>query len=569
VTATILRWVLILSPALVYIGNLPHMGMLPYDDYYDIIAELADERGELKRPHTWLAIKSNEHVVAIPALVYAINIWLTRGDNRALCALAIVLLIAMSVILYRWLPTGLRESDGWALLAGLTLALFVFTPRVAHSVVMGFSGVIWFSANLLSVGALTALRNQDRDSPLWRLGLPLALVGMATLAHTASLGAWPALVTLGIWLGLRSVQLAVIGLVGLASGGYTLLGYTRLPEHPGPNVIDWGLLFGWLARYLGSLFSSDALTAGCIGAVGLGSAVVLATVSARVRDTRLRRWLAPWMALQVYAATNGLGTAVFRSGFREGPDAWSRYASLPALFWCGGLSATFILGWHLSGRLSARRLPGLSARVAGALLLAALIVSMYARGSETLRALLDRAAMQPLAAVALVEGIRDDEVLRQLSSSVEAIALAEPFMRRVGHVPFDGTVKPLDDPSVDPMRMASGRPTGVMGHFDEMRALEGCAVRVAGWAYVWPGRVTEVALVDAAGAARGRVILGLPRPDVARVLGAQARSAGWAGYARLRRPDEELVAYVRLADQDRWFPLDRARPAGSAFDRCP
>jgi len=177
----------------------------------------------------------------------------------------------------------------------------------------------------------------------------------------------------------------------------------------------------------------------------LVSGLAIATILARRRDG-VRTLLAPWIMLQVYAAGNALLTAVFRSGLPDGPDQWSRYATVPALFWIGALGMTGLLAWRRPPTAAPARMGG---RLAWALVVVGLALAMHARGRADLRTLVERAARQPLAARALVEDVWDAEALRAVTDYPEEVRAVRDFMRRMGHVPFDGAPEQWQLPPVE------------------------------------------------------------------------------------------------------------------------
>ena len=551
-----IRWLVVFAPVAPYLLSLPAFGALPSYDYYGILAQMVDDQGGFTSPLDWLKVRSNEHLIGLAAMIYAANVQVSGGDNRMLSALALMLLAGLLLMTYRWLPAELRRSTWSGGAAGLALSLFIFTPRTAHNVVFGFSGIAWFTANLFAVGAISALRVRASTDSVWRLVPALLIAWIGGFAYSTTVAAWPALVVMGIVLGLRRLQLGVLGTAGLVTCLTTLHGYPRVVGHPHPEL-DPIRLIVWSSQYLGALFSSDALVAGWLGGVGLVVSVGVALV-AITRPADVRRGIAPWIALQAYAATVALSTAVFRAGFNEGPGVWSRYASVPTLFWSGGLVVVGMLAWGALPRTP--RGVGLPARagftVATVTVVLGLSVPMYTRGWETLQAVLDRAAYQPIAAAALVHGIDDETMLEHLNPRVEEIEWAEPFMRRMRHVPFDKDPPPLGEGALGPVLLAAEPWIHVVGEIDDLSVVDSRMARATGWAYSDSSPVAEVVVVDSAGMVRGRMVMALPRPDVAEVLGASARQSGWSGYVRLRGTGDEMVAYARLQGQEDWVVLD-------------
>lgn len=544
-----LSWGLMLSPALPYLITLPHFGRLPSNDYYMILEQVTDERGFSRDPLAWLAVRSNEHSVALPALVFALNVGLTRGDNRGLSAAALLLLFAVFALLYGLLPRDLRQAPLPGTGLGVALATLVFTPVAAHNVVMGFSGTVWFMANAFAVAAVAALARAAGDGRARWPWAAVLLGGLGALTFSTGLLLWPALLAGALLLGLPRRHLALIAAAATAIAFLYLLSYRPVPTHPAPTV-DPATLALHVSILLGSLFTARGEVALSIGAGGLALSGLLA--AGLLRGSREAcRLAAPWLMLQVYAVGSGLAAAVARSGFdEEGIFLSSRYASLPALFWAACLAMVALWGRDRPWRPAAR------AALCGALAVG-LAVPMYWQGIPELRWWLDRAAHQPVAELALVHGIPDEAALGYVSPAPEQVIALSGLLRRWGHVPFD---RPPEEPAqelIDPGLLAPRRPEGLRGAFESIHRLDVPRIaRVSGWAWSPETRVVEVVVMDEAGRApRGMVVTGLPRPDLARRVRAPTRASGWWGYVELVPPPKRLTAYARLSGDARLWPL--------------
>ena len=91
--------VVMLAPSLLFLSGLPRFGRCQYNDYYAIINLVIDGTRVTHDPVRWLKLKSNEHTVTIPALIYVANMKITRGDNRALSALSLLLVFVTFAVL--------------------------------------------------------------------------------------------------------------------------------------------------------------------------------------------------------------------------------------------------------------------------------------------------------------------------------------------------------------------------------------------------------------------------------------------------------------------------------------
>jgi hypothetical protein len=126
------------------------------------------------------------------------------------------------------------------------IAVFMFTTARAHSVVMGFSGVIWGLSNLLAVSAIAAVT-------LWPRGFAVALVAalLGAATYSTNLMVWPALVT-GAFVMNRRSQAAAFAIVGASVIAASAAFYHRTPGHPAPETRDLAGLATYVAAYLGS-----------------------------------------------------------------------------------------------------------------------------------------------------------------------------------------------------------------------------------------------------------------------------------------------------------------------------
>ncbi|MFZ5786662.1 MAG: hypothetical protein ACOY3Y_09500 [Acidobacteriota bacterium] len=418
-----------LIPFLLWAAMLPWMGRLPANDYYGIVAQVADGDRFSADPLRWLRVKSNEHSVVLPALAYATNLSLGDGDNRALSALALVMLLSVSVALARLLPwppgDESRPRPVWALL----VALPVFTPAAAHSIVLGFSGTIWFMANLFAVVALGSLARLAARPSAARAGAVLAAAYACTLSYSTSLALWAALL-LGAWLFRLPRRFTVTLVAGsIPAVLYLTAMYTRPAHHPAPVLDDPLAIVRFTGVYLGGPLASNQVTAGALGIAGLLVAAAFARrwVGARTADGQAA--LLPWLLLQVYVVGNAVGTAVARAGL--GGARSSRYASVAILFWI----ALLVTGVAPAIRRASR--PSGPGRAVGLALAASLVVATWTRGAPVLSEYLTAAARQPLAELALVHGVNDDGALAIVSPRPDEVWRLRNFLAARRAVPFD------------------------------------------------------------------------------------------------------------------------------------
>ncbi len=554
-------WLVIGSPATVYLVELGDFGRLQNNDYYIIVGELVDGESLTRDPARWLALKSNEHRATLPALVYALNMALSDGHNLGLTLFALALLTAVLVMLCRLLPEDVA-SEPWArAVFGFVLGLFCFTPVAAHNVAMGFSGTQWFSSNacaVAAIGTLTGRAGSGRTSALW----PAVLFGwLGAFCYSTSLMIWPALLAGAAYLRLGLRRLLFLAAGATAVAALFVLSYEVLPYNPEPN--PWGLrtLLRYSGIYLGGLFTNDLEAArylGYLGIAGCLASLVLIPFLTRTSED-LRGCFAPWLMIQVYAFVNVVGTAVGRSGFGLPQAMSSRYASVAALFWIGLLTPILIVAWRRRPAAAAGRLAALAALAAAVL---AMAVPMHRRGGRLIDRFELRGSRQEVAALAVVYEIHDDELLKQtLAPWPVVVWRVREFLRASGHVPFDRAYPLRLGERVDPGLLRASDRGRVRGFCDRVVELDKGLARFGGWAWSPAAAVAEVLLLDAEGTIRGELVTGVHRPDVARAVHADALTAGWEGYGVLGR---DVRAWVRIAGDPGLYPLpttaDAARP---------
>ena len=535
---------LLLLPSLPYLVTLPHFGACQYNDYYGILNLLREGDGFTCDPVRWLTLKSNEHTITLPALVYLANIRVTHGDNRGLSVFALALLLTILVLLYRMA----RETPGFAperrWLPALLLSAAVFAPVPAHSVVMGFSGAIWFLSNAFSVGALYLLAHRSTEgaiSGLW----PVALLGaLGALSYSTNLSLWPALLVAALLLGRSRRDLLPLLLASLGAGLFFFLRYRPLPYHPQPNLGHPATALGHAAVYLGSFLAGEVVPALLLGGGGMLLSILLWITLVR-RSPESAHRAAPWIGIQVYALGNALGTGIGRSGFGLAQALNSRYGSLAALFWIGGVILFLMCVAPPGGR---RPRPAWR-RLAVAAVVSGVLVASWIRGLAVLEKYLLHARGQPLAAEALRLGARDLGALEFLSPVPGEVWLTAPFLRTLGHVPFHR--EPTSWTGLPVLPGPPGDLPRIKGWVDSVGPLEGTAFRVSGWAWSPEDPAVRVLAVDGNGTPLAWMVAGLRRPDVAATVDPAAAWSGWVGYLPPGTAAGEIRA-LALLRSGRW-----------------
>ncbi|RMH18984.1 MAG: hypothetical protein D6696_11810 [Acidobacteria bacterium] len=541
--AALLAWLALLAPAWLYLVNAPRFGFLPENDYYGIALPVLAPEADANLAQRLIRARSNEHRVALPAAVFALNYHLFHGHDLPLSLLALALLAGVFTLLYRALPTAVRRSPRRFAYAAV-LAFFAFTPAAADNVAMGFSGILFGSANLLAVLAIFVLARRGRSggiAGLWPIPV-LGLLGIFTFSTSIAL--WPAVVAAGIHLRLRRRQWLVLALAAAAALSFYASGYGMPRSHPSLDVdpvdaVRFALVF------LGAPAGPRTDVALAAGALGLAAALLLAGLI--LRRAAADRF-ALWTGLQAYAAANAAAAALARGGFGEEMAVASRYATLPALFWAALLIAA---GLYLEQQRPRRHRLAAAGLGLVALLLAA---PSLARGRSLIDAFAARGSVHPVAARALVRGYRDADVLRAVSLKPEAIWQARDALRRLHHVPFDRRHPPPVARRLAPAELAPEPHPQLVGLVGGLYPLPGAVYRLGGWVFGRGIEVEEVLIVGRDGWTHGEVVRGIYDPALVRLHGRAARGASWAAYADAGRLLGSTIC-ARPAGDPRCYPL--------------
>lgn len=547
-----LVWTPLVVVMLLWIIPLPDFGRLQYNDYYELLPQLADDEGLYSRnPLTYISLKSNEHTVAIPALIYVVNAKLTAGDNRGLSAISLVFLLVCFFLLYRWTPVEWRRDPARQFIVITVLAAFALTPVAAHNVVKGFSGTIWLLANALALSAITALKRIDRTSPIWKM-LPLIGIGiLGALSYSTTLSLWPALIAGAFLLGLNRRQITVLVVVAIAVIGiYT--GFVQTPEHhPGADASSPFDLLHYLGTYFGNILAASQPVAMWVGWAGLifFASMVVWTIRS---DGEFRRRAAPWIMVGLFGLFNGLGTAVTRGGLGLEQALASRYATLSAFLWLGamGVAALKASGTGAFDRRSRRA-------AAVALVALALAATSLVHGIKRLRLFVEAASRQPVAELALHYGIWDHDVLVSISPDPGGPIRAIPFLKRNRHVPFDETAELFVGKHLPDGGTAGSPKQGLVGACDSLVRINDSTARIQGWVHCPGETVRRLLIIDSTRRVQGEARTGVIRPDVAATHGDESWTSGVIGWVLLSDTSVEMRLHVQFEGDDFFYPVGR------------
>ena len=532
----------VLLPAVFYLAQLNRFGRLEYDDYYGIVPQVVQGTHFTSDPWRWLTVKSNEHSVVLPALVFALNIAVTGGDNRVLSALAVALLGCVAVLLWRVLPSAFSRSGALRWAGPLFVGGLVLSPAGSYSVVMGFSGVIWFTSVALSVAAIVTLRRGAASRSPWPVIAIVAAGWAAGLSYGAGLFLWPALVAGALMVRAPRRRVLALCVGGLAAFVFALATYARPAGHPEVGLASLRLLVEFAAVYLGSFFVANPLAAGVLGLAGLAAAAVLGFRLFRGLGAETADELAPWVMLGAFGVLNAAGTAVARASM--GGARSSRYAPVAGLFWM----ALLVIATALASRARRRQRPaGSVVGLTPSLVLLLFLAATWWRGIPILAGWVERAAWQGPAELALVDGIEDLEALEALSVAPREVLARRELLIRLRHVPFDrpqaGALVPAGRPP-----HAAAPCAGLAATVTALSPVDGETVRVEGVIEGGGSPSPELAVVDGDGRTRGALRVLPPSPLRARDGEPAGRVLRWAGYARSARREDPLRIAVLSTD---------------------
>jgi len=552
----VLVWAIILLPLWLYLAFLPRFGYLQNNDYYTILGSVLEGEHFSRDPGVWLWVKANEHLAAVPTLIYTANAVLNHGNNRTLTLWTLILMGVVFAQLYRHLPREVRQRPFLKAAFGLSISSFAFTGVAAHNVAMGFSGTQWFLANALAMTAISLLVTLGERKNSGRLYTGLFLCGLVgVFSYTTHLAVWPALLAGVFLLGLRPRHYFGLTLCGLVFSGIFLLGFEKLSYHPEHNTHDWLTLAKYMAAYFGSPFTMKLRLAKIIALLGAVAAGWLHASAAFGSLRQHRRELAPWLMVQVFALGSALGTAVGRSNFGQDQALASRYATLPGLFWASLIVALGLVAWRR--RAWVERLPR-PALAVGAALWLVLLVATFARGLPVLESFASRASRQDVTTLMLLRGYHESEMLRlTLTSFPQGVWKIHDALVALGHVPFDRVLPQQPSRKIDPSLLRTERPAPRQGYFHTIVPVEENEqwVRVQGWAHSPEGAVQEVILVDPAGSTQGELVIGILRRGASKNLGRKIRPVGWEGYVKAEHLLQGLKAYARWQGDPAYYPL--------------
>jgi hypothetical protein len=323
--------VLALIPAVAMAVEVSNAPKLHFVDYWYALVRFVNLDGSLH--FSGLFVSSNEHLIAIPSLLYYGDATIFGGNQRFLGYLDVLIALA-TVLLIRYaipksLPVVVRAS------IVLATSALIFSLHGLHNFTHAMSGAAWLTANLICVAALL-FGVKGKWLPAWALAL------LGSITYGTAFAVWPSLALIAI-MRREPVWRRVLPLV---TGAVIVLGWMTL-NHNAAGTGDQGdigtAIFGLFAVFGHIWAAENTGVAVLAGALILGAYGALATVKAS-RTPELRFW---W-ALACHAFFGGAMIAVSRIDFGLDYSQTSRYTSisvlisLPLLVIAGTVAHSFV-----------------------------------------------------------------------------------------------------------------------------------------------------------------------------------------------------------------------------------
>ena len=500
-------------------------------------------------------LQHNEHRLAVPGVLFAIDHLLFAGRDLFLLACTFCLQGLLGVMLWRLSWRARRQDRAGVVVLGCAIVSCLYSAQQYFNFIGGFQ-VQFPLLYCAAVAALFALwkgrEAQQRLEPggLWlAASMGLAVAGTYSMANGILI--WPVLLLTALWSGMRrsSGAIAVAGaLVGMAY----FHGWHRVnePSHPfaslaaaGRVATFWLVHLGSPAVPLASLSGNGTFAMACAAIFGglLLLALAAEFISLWLFRDRHNGAQAVVIHMGVFLAASSLVMAVGRSGMMALSEAaTSRYLTPAYIF----LLCVLIAAWPLGRRLS----PGILYWATCAALLAGIAIHQM----SALRTVRDREANFHLGEVAVVNGVVDPAAWIQVYHTAQLALPAVDYLREHRLAIFAEEWTHWPGIALNRRFSIDRNPNACQGGFEETMAvpspLKG-GWRVSGWAWdVKEGRPPQyVILGDDAGQVAGVALTGFPEEPELAALSAKHTASPWTGY--VSGEPRTVTAYVLESDQ--------------------
>lgn len=490
-----------------------------------------------------LFAQHNEHRIAFPRVVFAIDRAWFRGTNRFDVAVIVTISIIHAFLLGRAATASADSSRRW------------LVPAVAFALCCTLSLDAWenftwgFQVQFVVVYLFATCAFGMIADPSHRVGTLVAACVFAWLAAFSMANGVlvPLLVVVLAALVRPRRQVLAAALLAVATLAFYLHGYERPGHHGNPVEAlqhPW-LLARYVAVYLGAPLAVgqvDALRAATnAGLVAIAlSAVVAVDLIARRRSVGVREWVLPFVILFVIGTASV--TALGRYNFDVAQALASRYQTPSLVFWC----ALVLYG--------ASRAKGTTARIATSLVVVAFVYVLAGGQSVGRENLLHHAEELRRAEAALLADASAVDALHSVCPDPNVVLDDAPGLRRAGAAPFhDPWARWLGTPLSSHLHRDDGACRGAFDETTAVLSVRGAAFEVRGWAYLprEGTRPRHVVIVDADDRVVGYAFTGVSRLDVVRAIPEITNvKTGFSGYVGSRvRHGTTIRAFAVLEDR--------------------
>lgn len=507
---------------------------LHFVDYWYALVRFVNLDGSLDFGGLWKA--SNEHLIAVPSMLYYGDATLFGGDQRILGYLDILIALATVVLIRYAIPKSLPVVVRASIV--LASSALIFSLHGLHNFSHAMSGAAWLTANLISVGALL-FAVKGKWWPAWGMAL------LGSITYGTAFAVWPSLALVAImrkepmWRRVLPLALGAVIVVGWMSVNHNAAG--------SGTESDIGTAIYGLLAVIGHIWAANNTgMAVFAGAVIIAGYAAMATVKA-AREPELHFW---W-GLGCHGFFGSAMIAISRIDFGLDYSQHSRYTSVSVLI---SLPLLVIIG-TVAHRFAARhwRKIAVAFAIAG--------VTGFALGVPTADMVRAEDRDHEMKSVALRAGYLNAFGWALPPEGHQLV----PRLEALGHYPFNddftlGCGGPelgdtIDMTGVEEIGFPTGgrTPASPAGIVDKVEEKPGSQL-VWGWATGVKDPVRCTVLVDSSGKVVGGGVSDRVRSDIAQqYLGINADTGfGMVG------PDEEGLRVVVILESGakRWMPAE-------------
>jgi hypothetical protein len=488
-------------------------------------------------------VQHNEHRVIFVDIVYSLDLILLRGLQLLPIGCELACQAAQLALLW-WLIKRMKEIPGAFRLAfGAGCGLLMASALHVQVILIPFL-VQWYLSQALAALAFVLLWLSARTGRLASLVMSIGAAVAVTYTTGNGMLLWPILVTMAALLGLPRRRIAGTAFAGIFSiavyfVGYSFIGHGRaalLLTHPFYAIWFMAIFLGAPASYISNLFG------GSIGMLGMLLAIVALTVA-----IRQRRPPDPAFVVAAGVCLFIVCSAVMVAYGRINPAdptflkaRAERYAVVPLTFWA---NLVVVADW-LATRLPRGR--QLALHLAAGSLTVVILVAVMGKQESCERAFAARQALGQEAAIALVAGMEDRDVLRVIYQDPIRVLADTPVLRQRRLSIFAAGRQDWIGQPVSRLFQV-GPPDLCYGSVDEVAAVNS-GYRAEGWAWdpLTDRPPKDIVLTGPSGTIAGLAETrpgGYPHSPADRTRRPPS-DLDWAGFVRAERVSGSLQAYA-------------------------